>query len=72
MEYICGGDLAQYIHRNTFAMTSDEKTQKLHWIRNLIRQVVDGLEAIHEMGFVYRDLKPENILVTHEGKFSTI
>jgi serine/threonine protein kinase/PAS domain-containing protein len=29
----------------------------------IFRQIVDGLNHIHEMGFVHRDLKPENIFV---------
>ncbi|MEM9195215.1 MAG: protein kinase, partial [Myxococcota bacterium] len=30
---------------------------------DLIRQLADGLAAVHEIGIIHRDLKPENILI---------
>lgn len=37
-------------------------------VKNILWQVVKGLEEVHNLGFVYRDLKPTNILVSHDGK----
>ncbi len=34
---------------------------------DLLAQIVDGLEHIHQQGFVHRDLCPRNIMVTKEG-----
>ena len=67
MEYICGGDLTQYVKRNSFLMKSEEKLRKLDWVKHVIKKVIAALEFIHQLGYVYRDLKPENILITHEG-----
>ena len=36
-------------------------------ILRFLRQIVEGLQAIHESGIIHRDLKPENILITSAG-----
>lgn len=53
MEYLELGDLQNYL------------TQPLHEsdARDVTSQVLEGLQIMHENGFVHRDLKPGNIMV---------
>ena len=31
-------------------------------IRNVMKQMLSGLQYVHSQGFIHRDLKPENLL----------
>ncbi len=33
----------------------------------LIRQAADGLDCLHQNGFVHRDIKPSNLMLSHKG-----
>ena len=59
MEYCSGGDL------HTVILTAGqlEETEADCFFKQLIR----GVEYMHEMGVAHRDLKPENILLTQCG-----
>lgn len=56
MEYVGGRDLTAWL----------EQYGKLPipWSCEVIRQIADGLEHVHEAGLVHRDINPTNILVT--------
>lgn len=59
MEYVIGGDLADIL--------AYEEPLKIHQIINILEQICEGVNAIHEAGIIHRDLKPENILINKEG-----
>ena len=58
MEYLSGGDLLSYIHRNFISIES---------IRIAIAEICLALEYLHQKGIIYRDLKPENIMISYDG-----
>ncbi|KAI0535788.1 kinase-like domain-containing protein [Xylaria digitata] len=55
MEYCPLGDLQQFLIENNRPPESDT--------REIIGQVVQGLQFMHDEGFAHRDLKPGNILI---------
>ncbi|MGB7064907.1 MAG: bifunctional serine/threonine-protein kinase/formylglycine-generating enzyme family protein [Syntrophobacteria bacterium] len=60
MEYIPGATLRFTMSEEGFH--PDQKTIK-DWLEDHFLPVLDGVQAIHELGMVHRDLKPENVLM---------
>jgi serine/threonine protein kinase len=61
MAHIEGESLAQRLARSGGRLPDQEALE-------LVRQVLDALEAIHGHGIVHRDLKPANILLDADGR----
>ncbi|KAJ5246737.1 Tetratricopeptide-like helical [Penicillium chermesinum] len=55
MEYCELGDLSRYFHRNP-PLPEDHA-------QDIARQILYGLDIMHENGIAHRDLKPENIFI---------
>ena len=43
------------------------KKLSLKTIIHISIQLINRLQAVHDLGFVYNDLKPDNILVGNDG-----
>jgi serine/threonine protein kinase len=61
MQYVPGRDLGRLI--------SARGSVPAHDAAQLIAQVADGLDAVHEAGLVHRDVKPANVLVGEPETF---
>jgi ketosteroid isomerase-like protein len=57
MELVTGGALEA--HRDRFG--------DVRWGVSVLRQVADGLDALHAAGIIHRDLKPANVLLDADG-----
>ena len=58
MEF-CTNTLKQCIEENLYTEKRD--------VRRIVREMLSGLNYIHDQGIIHRDLKPENIFITKEG-----
>jgi tetratricopeptide (TPR) repeat protein len=73
MELLRGVDLGTHVRPDSAppsverpessALPFDERK-----LRRALRQLLEGLAALHAADKVHRDIKPSNILVTHEGR----
>ncbi len=65
MEYLAGKDLEKYFQSKSFDI--DEKN-----LKNILTQVLSGLNAMHKKNILHRDIKPQNIFITDDGKIKLL
>ncbi|MEK9711891.1 MAG: protein kinase, partial [Thalassolituus sp.] len=58
-EYIEGQTLDQWMR--------DNPAPSLEEVRNILEQVVKGVQAFHRLEMLHQDLKPDNILIGNDG-----
>jgi len=62
LEYVPGGNLLQLINKRRGSEPLRE-----HEVLCIFRQLVEGLQHLHNEAVIHRDLKLENVLVVQEG-----
>jgi serine/threonine protein kinase len=58
MELLAGHSLADHLHRETIGASE---------ALSIARQILQALQAMHDLGIVHRDLKPSNVFLTQHG-----
>lgn len=58
-----GIDLREYYYKNVV---------DIHFIKNIGKQIIEGLKCLMDLGIVLYDLKPENILINNKKRIKLI
>ena len=62
MELVRGVSFVAYAQGRDRALSSDDR------LVHALRQLIEGVSALHRKGKLHRDIKPSNVLVTPEGR----
>jgi hypothetical protein len=65
MELVRGTDFVEHVRGSATDGTAPGDTDRL---RRVLRQLVEGVQALHAAGRLHRDLKPSNVMVAHDER----
>lgn len=63
MEYISGGTLHGLLRGEYDNVTDGRRRVPVREAFRIFGDILDGIEAIHQHGWIHRDLKPKNVLI---------
>lgn len=66
MEFVEGGSLSNMVDQIRLSLDAGEPIFEESVVADLVRQVVLGLQYLHDQGVVHRDIKGANLLITKE------
>ena len=58
--------ITSYYQNNLYDYVSKKLSEKV--IKQIILQIISGINYIHSLKYIHRDIKPDNILISCEGK----
>ena len=65
---LCWKDLKTFVYENRqFAPQSFHAEGSLRFYQHILKQVLNGLDVIHSIGWVHRDIHPGNILIVNSN-----
>ncbi len=53
-------------------LLKEYQTDSVHFAKTVVKNVLSGLVALHDAGYVHRDIDPSNIMITEDGHIKLI